>query len=53
MYCKDLKLLKIEKKITAKYLQTLFKSHENKDHVLEFDAFQTVVKDILQNAFNA
>ena len=47
MYCKDLKLLKVDKQITAKFLQKLFKNNENKEHVLEYEAFAKLVKEIL------
>jgi len=44
MYCKDVRLLKVDKKITAKFLQQHFKAEENQKHCLEFEAFAKIVR---------
>ncbi len=51
MYCKDLKLLRMEKNITAKYLQQMFKSEENKKHCLEYEGFAKIVRNCLEVVF--
>lgn len=44
LYCKEIGLLKIDKKITINFVKKLFVNNQDERKVVEFDVFAKIVK---------
>lgn len=50
-YCKEIGLLKAHKSITVKYIQHLFVGNQDERHVVEYEGFVRMVREVLIKIF--
>lgn len=51
LYCKEIGLLKIDKKVGVNFVKKLFTNNKDDRHVVEFDGFAKLVTIILAKIY--